>query len=287
MAERGAVCHLCIDTAGRLGENNGMKADLPEDRLSEYERAVCYNTIPRVVSPVTFSLVLVYAVCLVEAVLALAYGLAAHHQPWTTAGAVSLAGLIVFGLSAFFIRSLVNEVRERYLLALARQLPDAAETEDVPDPFADHVLLKRPAEPKSALYACTSDDGKIRYCVEVRRPHRHWRVRTDVDAPAFDVLAFGGPRSFEMFSGRSAPGRAGVFRGKSLVAELRRRFSWTGISTHIIARDGGEPWVFVRGGIHHRGRLVGRVYEIRSWLYLDVEAEHATDGVLGLFLTIE
>ena len=264
-----------------------MKADLPEDRLSEYERAVCYNTIPRVVSPVTFSLVLVYAFCLLEAVLVLAYGLAAHRPPWTTAGAVSLAGLIVFGLAAFFIRALVNDARERYLLALARQLPGAGEVDDVPDPFADHILLKRPAEPKSALYACTTDDGLIRYCVEVRRPHRHWRVRTDTDAPLFDVLAFNGTRSFEMFSGRSAPGRAGVFREKALVAELRRRFSWTDISTQVTPREGGEPWVFVHGGIHYHGRLVGRIYEVRSWLYLDVEAEHANDGVLGLFLTVE
>ena len=86
-----------------LRDNDFMRANQPEDRLSDYERVVCYNTIPRVASPVTLSLVLVYGFCLLEAVLALAYGLAAHRHGWTVAGAASLAGLVVFGMVADFI----------------------------------------------------------------------------------------------------------------------------------------------------------------------------------------
>ena len=264
-----------------------MRADLPEDRLSDYERVVCYNTLPRVVTPVTLSLVLVYAFCLLEAVLALAYGLTAHKETWTTAGTASLAGLVIFGLAAFFIRALVSDARQRYLLALARQAPEPTAANDIPDPFAGHLLFKRPAEPAGDLFACTSDEGAMRYSVEVRRQHRHWRVCTGVDIPVFDVLAFHGVRSFEMFPGRSAPGRAEVYRDKVLLAEIQRRFSWAEVSTQITPREGGVPWMFVHGGIYQHGRLVGRIYEIRTWLYLDIEAEHATDGVLALFLTLE
>ncbi len=264
-----------------------MKADMPEDRLSEYERVVCYHTLPRVAAPVTLSLVLVYGFCLLEAVLALAYGLTAHAQAWTTAGAWSLAGLVVFGMAAFFLRALLNDARERYLLAEARRMPECAPASGVPDPFAGHLLFKRPAEPKGELFACTSDGGAVRYSIEVRRPHRHWRVCTGVDIPVFDVLAFHGVRSFEMFPGRSAPGRAEVYRDNVLLAEIQRRFSWSGVRTQITPREGGVPWLFFREGIYHNGRLVGRIYEVRSWLYLDVETEHATDGVLALYLTLE
>ncbi len=276
-----------IDKTVPLRDNDYMRANQPEDRLSGFERAVCYNTIPRVAAPVTLSLVFVYAFCLLEAVLALAYGLTARNQSWATAGAAALAVLVVFGMVAFFIRALVNDARQRFMLAEAHLTPEPSPVNDIPDPFAGHLLFKRPAEPTGDLFACTSDEGAMRYSVEVRRRHRHWRVCTGVDLPEFDVLAFHGVRSFEMFPGRSAPYRAGVYRNNLLLAEIQRRFSWTEASTQITAREGGAPWVFIHGGIYHHERLVGRIYEVRSWLYLDIETDHATEGVLALFLTLE
>jgi len=270
-----------------LRDNCFMRADMPEDRLGEFERVVCYNTLPRVVAPVTISLVMVYAFCLLEAVLALAYGLAAQRQTWAMAGAWSLAGLIFFGLLAFFVRALLNDARRRYLLAEARRAPEAASENDTPDPFAGHLLFKRPAAPEGNLYACTSDEGVLRYTVELRRPHRHWRVCTGVDIPVFDVLAYHGWRSFDLFSGRTVPYRAGIYRDNALIAALQRQFSWSGMYAQVVPREGGEPHVYAQGGIYHRGRLVGRIYEIRAWIYLDIEAEHTTEGVLALYFTLE
>jgi len=46
----------------------------PPDTISDYERAVCYYTLPRVTSRVTLALVIAYAVCVFEALGALCIG---------------------------------------------------------------------------------------------------------------------------------------------------------------------------------------------------------------------
>ena len=198
------------------------------DRLTEYERAVCYYTIPQVAGPVTLGIIIVYGLCLLETIAALAYGAWFGDATWLTIGAWTFGGMILFGIIVFFVRALAQDLRIRYALAVARRSPPAYTGDDIPDPFADHLLLKKPLPAAEGLYAFTDDSGHIRYYVETRQKYRYWRIQQTPDEPYCDVMVLEGVRSFTFFPrGRARPSRLGVYRENRLIAEVSSRFGWT------------------------------------------------------------
>jgi hypothetical protein len=66
--------------------------------------------------------------------------------------------------------------------------------------------------------------------------------------------------------------------------EIRQGFGWRGPVTHVLPRGDGEAYAIRQGAVFHKGRLVGRVYPLRRTLYLDIEREHLSEGVLGTFI---
>ena len=120
----------------------------PPERLSDYERAICYYTLPRISYPVTFGLIVAYAVCLLEAFAAVIYGLLWDHAAFAKGGAAALGAIVVFGVVVFTARALLNEIRMRRALAVARGVPDAvADIKDIPSPgiFCCVIRCTRPA----------------------------------------------------------------------------------------------------------------------------------------------
>lgn len=87
--------------------------------ITDYERAVCYYTLPKVITPVTIGLLSAYALCVIEAVAALAYGLYVGNRTWTLSGFYCLIGIIVFGMLAFTVRALWGDWRRRAALSIA------------------------------------------------------------------------------------------------------------------------------------------------------------------------
>jgi len=258
----------------------------PPERLSDYERAICYHTLPRVSHPVTFGLIVAYAVCLLEAFAALIYGLLWDHAGFTKGGAVALAGIVVFGVVVFVARALLNEVRMRRALAVARGVPDAiADVKDIPDPFSGHVLIRHPLHIRGGTFTCTDNAGTVLYSVE-GTPHGAWWKVTD--AQDKEVLRVQAQAAWWSFSfGQGIPGRLTVHVGDAEAARISRRFSFTASPIQVRAERPVAVEYEVRGGgIYRDKRLVGRIYHLHGSLYLDIEETEFHEPILGLFVAM-
>lgn len=243
--------------------------------IREYERVVCYYTLPKMISPVTVGLIAAYALCVLESAAALAYGTYIQDRTWTLAGLYSLVGILIFGMIAFTIRAWLTDWRIRTALAVARNAPDATDEEDVPDPFENHALLSRPFRPLEDRFACVDRSGAISYHVEIRRPNAHWRVKDAQEATLLDVRAVYGP------------GQLRVYAGKEHRASIERRLTLRGTMARVDL-VGPEPrhYLIRNGCIYDSGRMAGRIYRLRRRIYLDVERPHMNDGLLAYLATV-
>nr|AUN36980.1 hypothetical protein [uncultured bacterium] len=257
----------------------------PAPPITPYERAVCYYTLPKVVQPLTLGLIWIYALCVIEAIGAFSYGVYANDMDWTTAGAYSFAGIVAFGLVAFFFRAMMNEVRERKALAEARNSPMLTPAEDVPDPFADHVLLRHTAHAKGSLFECASGDDVIHYEVE-HHPHtRTWVVRDAGKNELFTVRVLHGIGSFQFTMDR--PKLMEVSRAGQSIAKIRRRGGLKASSTEITSETLSPKAILVRNrGIYVNNALRGRIYTMGGYDYLDIHRDTLNDAILGYFVTL-
>lgn len=253
--------------------------------ISPYERAVCYYTLPKVTHPVTLGLIAIYAVCVLEAIAALAYGLYTSNMTWTTAGAYAFAGIVTFGVVAFFVRALLNEVRERKALAEAHRSPMLTPAEDLPDPFAEHVLLRHPAQAESTLTECSEAGENVRFRIERAPARRAWHLRTPEGDEVLRVQVLRGVQSFSFSMNR--PRRMAVFRGAIEIARIERHGGLGEIRVEINSECLAPRQIIVRNrGIYVGGALVGRLYTLRKQDYLDVHRDVLNDALLGYFATL-
>lgn len=260
-----------------------MTVSTQEPPITEYERAVCYYTLPRVLTPVSAGLIAAYAICFLEAVAALAYGVIRDDSTWTTWGTIGLAAIIVLGVVAFLARSFLNEVRKKRLLTTAEGIPDPTSGfDDLPDPFEGHVLLRCP-QARADERVVEDNTGKALYRVE-----RESRSRASVrDAAtgeeAFSIELKRRGVSFTLHKGAAA--NAVVTKGGAPVAIVRERFSLMAPRVDIDLRPSKGPVYTVRGGSVHLGEVaVGRTYGLRQHTYLDIRVPHVNPGVLAYFI---
>lgn len=257
----------------------------PAPPITPYERAVCYYTLPKVIHPITLGLIWMYALCVVEAVAAFAYGVYSGDMDWTTAGSYSFAGIVAFGVVVFFVRALLNDVRQRKALAEARNSPMLTPAEDVPDPFAEYVLLKHPAHAQGSLFECATGDDSLHYVVEHHPHSREWIVRAANGTELFRVKVLRGVRSFSFSMDR--PRLMAVVKGGQEIARIRRRGGLGASSTEITSEVLSPKAVLVKNrGIYVNNALRGRIYALRGDDYLDVHRETLNDALLGYFVTI-
>ena len=263
-----------------------MKAEPENEHISAYERAVCYYTLPKVISPITYGLVAVYALCILESLAALVYGYAIDNQTWKVAGAATFAAMTVFGMLAFTIRAVINDWRRRSVLAYARHVPDPNASDDIPNPFADHILLRRLKEPRTEVYACMTNTGGIEYYIEIKKEHHHWHINTPQDQRLFEVLLEHDSLPVGLF--KTSPLRVSIFSEKKRIATVVCRNTLRSTVVDIFEILPAETTYCIKDGcIYCANRLVGRIYDIRSYLYLDIERQHATSGILAYFMTQE
>lgn len=253
--------------------------------ITPYERAVCYYTLPKVIHPVTLGIIVVYGICVLEALAVFIYGIYTKDVEWTSVGSYAFAGIVAFGLITFFVRALLNDVRQRKALAEARNSPMLTPAEDVPDPFADHVLLKHPVHAQGTLFDCSSGDDSRRYIVEHRQNSREWIARSPDGAELFTVRVLRGIRSFSFSMGR--PRLLGVFKDGKEIAKILRRGGLTETLTEITSETLSPHLLIVRNrGIYVGGALRGRIYDLRGNDYLDIHREALNEALLGYFITI-
>ena len=254
--------------------------------ISDFERAVCYYTLPRVTSPVTFGLVIAYAVCFLEAVGVTVYGFIWENETYARAGVIALIGITIFGIAAFLVRAFMNEVRKQRALASAKGIQDVSdEAGDLPDPFKGHVLLRFHREKQSGLARVTDNEGNLRYSVTTRKHGRAWLVE-DADGDTHLKLdgRWGG-RSFNFDF--DTPMHLLIYKDDIEVARLDRRRGFANPPVDIVCGETENDRSVARGlSFYKDDRLVGRIYRLRGYTYLDIEGESFNEGVLGFFVAM-
>lgn len=253
------------------------------DRLSDFERAVSYYSIPHLVHPLTLGLIVAYFVCLLEAVVALLVGVVWEKTFLVQIGAWASIGMILFGIVIFVARALINEFRQRRALAVAGGMPNAASSPDMPDPFETHMLLKRPRLRQGKSLDVTDNQGNIVYSVEVEG--RTWTVRGADGEVVASICAL--TRGHSFFLDEYAPSSLTVTAEDREVARLSRRFSFKAPRV-VVECSWPEPMTYLidRRAVYHEDRLVGRIYYVRRQLYLDIEREHFCPALLAFFVTL-
>jgi len=258
----------------------------PREHLSDYERVVCYHTLPRTSHPLTLGLIVAYAVCLLEAVAAIGVGVYLERDTWFRTGSVCFVSLIVFGLVVFTIRAFLNELRSRRALAAAEGVPDARESaQDFPDPFESHVLLHHPSHTRGTLFSLSDDHDTSGYLVEMPTGQRGWKIRDMESGHEIKVQLERSGRSFRF--GGVLPALARVYRDGEEVAVLRRPFTFSDLEVEIQStRPSGVTLQLRNRGFFVDNRLLGRVYSLRGSCYLDIDRTYFNEGVLAYFVTM-
>ncbi|HEX71826.1 MAG TPA: hypothetical protein ENN65_00705 [Candidatus Hydrogenedentes bacterium] len=247
------------------------RAAMTVDYPTDYERAICYYTLPKVISPLTNGLIVIYAVLILEAIVALIIGLSLDNPTWTKAGLWGLLAMVALGAVIFIGRAVMNEVRERRMLAVAQGMPDSAEADaDVPDPFEKHLLLQRPLDAPGKVFACEAGQAIWRYQI-VSASGKHDRVVADTEGNTVCRLVI--HRLFTSFSLDSGlPAHVHVFRDNEEIARIDRRFSFNASVTAIqCVQPQPARYVIRNECIYADDRMIGRIYLLRRALYLDLE----------------
>jgi len=267
--------------------STSIDASVPESRISEYERAVCYYSLPRVSSPVTSALIAAYALCLLEAVAALAYGLWRDDPVWSKWGTIALAAIIAFGVIAFMLRAFLNEVRERRLLSQAHSVTDPTSGfDDLPDPFADHVLYSYHNASMESVLAVQDRDGQPVYRMETESSGTRRVSRRPEGEELFQATVIRSRLGFVLQpNGRIS--RVRVTHGDKTLATIRRLFSLGPLLAEVTLEKPESATYVIRGGtIFFQDTSVGHIYDLRDFTYLDIDSAHFNDGILAYFLTM-
>lgn len=250
-------------------------------RLSDYERAVCYYALPRTTSPLTFGLVIAYGVVLLEAVLFLGWAVWQEQEgllPWAVG---SVVGVILLGVVAFLLRAIMNDVRQRRLLASAQHAPTVESERQAPSLLSRHRLYTRPARGKTPFQIVDERDASG-YTVE-RSRFGYDLIPGDGGLPVHvDIRRRS--RGFTLTRGK--PSRLRVRRDEDTLAEVQSRPSLGAPRVAIQCLDAGETIMAKGLALYREDRLVGRVYHLRSRAYLDVEEDACHEGVLAFFVAM-
>jgi hypothetical protein len=261
-------------------------ASATQDHLTEYERAICYYTLPKVTSTTTIGLLAAYLVCLLEAAGVLLYGLIADRPTWFHAGVIALGAIVIFGVVAFFARALYHEIRQRKLLRQGDYAaPQSPPPDDLPDPFGDHLLIRHPRYVPGDSFACTDNEGKVVYNVDSVSQGAWWKVSDADGNEVVRVRVASGVPSFSLSS--RTPGRLAAYQGDEEIARIAQRFSLSDPVVEIRCFSPVESeYVIRRRAIYHEGRLAGRIYYLRQFLYLDVQKDDCHPAILAYFVTM-
>lgn len=254
--------------------------------ITDFERAVCYYTLPRVAHPVTFGLIIAYAVCLFEAVGVWIYGAIWDNETYARAGLIAVVGIVVFGVIIFLARAFLVEFRSRRALAAAGGVGDAdADADGLPDPFANHVLLRFHRPTPSGATDITDNAGNLKYTVSGKGQGHTWTVKDAQSETEIALDGRWGGRSF--FFDAGAPMAILVYRGDEEIARIQRRRGFRDPVVDIACREPDECHFVARGtGFYKADRLVGRVYRLRGYTFLDVEKDCFNEGILSFYVSM-
>jgi hypothetical protein len=257
------------------------------DRITEYERAVCYYTLPRLTYPLTSGLIGIYFFVLIEAFVLLAYGFFTDAHDIMELGLYGAPFMVVLGIVVFTGRSLLNQYRTRKVLTEAANAPkvdlEDSEVAGIPSPFESHHLVQRLTEPDSDRFECRNATGNLLYTVTRKADFLVAEDEEGVEIMQVRIDRYS--RSFSL--SEAAPGRVSVLVDGEVIATLRRKFALNEPTMLILCSGPAPREYYIRKGSIYLGKvMVGRVYELRKHLYLDVEKKAYHPALLAAFLVM-
>jgi len=253
-----------------------------DDFLSDYERAVCYFTLPKLVYHISPISIFFYFICVLFAFTLTFWGLVLGNSQLSYIGTFTLIVITLLGFIMFTGRALVSEFRWRKCLAEAHS-STTEESLDLPDPFENHELYLIPSKEKgNVLFPCVNRAGEIQYFIEEKK--QGWIVKDSLEK---EICIIKAKRNWFSISFTSrAPKTISVFKDNKKIATIKPKFSFFG-SAFIVTlfENGKETYWILQSGIFHKGELIGRIYQVRQYLYLDIKKEHFNIGLLTFFIT--
>lgn len=257
-----------------------METTPNEPPITEYERAVCYYSLPRVTSTVTIGLVAAYAVCFIEAVAVLVFGVIRGEPVWIEWGTIALAAIIVLGVVAFLLRAFLNDVRRRRLLQPKMEIPlTDSGFDDLPDPFTGNILLRFHETHRRKTFIIDDNTGHPQYEV-TPKGYAHKTVRNCATDETFSIQLK--HRGVAFYLDKGAAANVIIRRGKETIGIARERF-------HLVKRlheieSQGLNYTVRDGAIIYNEQTIGRTYALRGLQCLDIQEEHLNPGTLAYFI---
>lgn len=253
-----------------------------QERLTEFERVICYDTLPRVATTTTLSLIAGYTAVAIAAFLAMAYGVRTDNAEWRTWGTIAFAVIVVGGIIGFLGRSMMSSVRMRAALAEAQRVPDVESSfDELPSPFAEHTLMRYDQRQADGRII-TDNRGDVLYKA-VPESGTAWRLENSQGRTLARIDAEGHSSSFLLSAG--TPPRFTISRDGETTGKVERT---SGLRADRVEIEGpkqpAEPLVFSAGSLWDGDDLVGRVYSIRGFLYLDIQTKYLDDAVLAFYI---
>ena len=258
-----------------------------KEHLSDYERAIFYYTMPKITTPFPVGMVVVYAIMLCLALASLVYGVATEQMEWIRSGTIGLCFGGIVGVGTFLLRDFINQVRSRTALASAKNMPDAdSQFEDIPDPFKEHVLLRNPIRHNDKVMPLKNNKNTTQYTAELSDEGKRFTLFDSTHEILFEGIMDQHAHSFS-FEGGGAR-QVIVKKGGQEIAEVVRNTSIRLLEVDIYSKTEGNSNTYkcLSGGLYLDSQLVGRVYEVRGYHYLDIKKEHLCEAILAFFVTI-
>lgn len=262
-------------------------SDPTEEHLTDYERAIYYYSLPRVTQAVPVGVLVIYAFILLQTFVAMAYGAATQKSEWIQGGTIALGICVAVGIAMYLSREFIHEFRERAAQARARRIPDADSAfDEIPDPFAEHILLRYPVRQTGDELTVYNNHGQPVYVAEVNKDANELYVKDHDGKVLFRAVLDTSHVSFSFDTGNS-PSRIVVDIDGDEVGKVERKSNFGPANVHIdCGGDDAEHYEFRGGGLYHGEALVGRIYEVRQHHYLDIHKQHFRDAILSFLITI-
>lgn len=257
-----------------------------DDFLSDYERAICYFTLPRISYSVNPVMVFFYALVLLVSFSLLLVGFIYENLLIANIGgflSVTTAGL---GIVVFVGRTVINEYKWGKYLKESTTLPNPSGV-DLPDPFQDHILLCIPMDKRiNNFFPCIDRNGEVFYFIEETEEDRKWTIKNSQDVEIGRME--GTPSLFSFVISYKKPLIINVYEGDNLSYVIKPKWSFSGVIFEISDQKKvkGENIIISDTGIFVSKELVGRFYQLRRYYYLDVQKQFFNLALLAFLIYI-
>ncbi len=254
------------------------------DFITDYERAMCYFTLPKISYIISPGIVFLYALFLILSFSILFIGIAYNSPLIANMGGLSAIIVAVIVALILITRAIINEYRWRRCLEEANNIPQQLASE-LPDPFQNNTLVCIPLEKReNALFPCVDRTGEILYFIDELIKNRKWVVKTPQDIEIARIE--GKANLFSFVISYKLPLVLRIYENEKLSYIVEPKWSLFSVAFTVsdYKKTPTITYTISDSGIFLNKKLVGRFYQLRKCYYLDIQQEHFNLGFLALLI---